>query len=160
MPMNNLSPVSESKKNRKRVARGIGSGWGKTAGRGQKGQKSRSGGGTPPWFEGGQNPLYRRVPKRGFTNIFAKNVAIINMGYLATYLKNKNYSESDITLQNLIKLGVFNKKMEKLKLLGEIKKDEENNLDFLKDKTIKLNGASKKGKELAEKSGLKIELIN
>ncbi len=75
MNLNELSPAVGSKKNRKRVGRGVGSGFGKTAGRGSKGQNSRSGGGVRPGFEGGQMPIHRRLPKRGFTNIFRKNYA-------------------------------------------------------------------------------------
>ena len=76
MKIHDLSPLAGSKKKRKRVGRGVGSGHGKTSCRGQKGQKSRSGGSVPPGFEGGQMPLYRRIPKRGFTNIFRKNASV------------------------------------------------------------------------------------
>jgi len=72
-----------ARKNPKRVGRGSGSGWGKTCGRGQKGQKSRSGGKPHPWFEGGQMPLQRRLPKRGFTNIFKKSYDLVNLKTLA-----------------------------------------------------------------------------
>ncbi|HUT43120.1 MAG TPA: 50S ribosomal protein L15, partial [Desulfobacterales bacterium] len=76
MKLNELSPPDGSRGTRKRVGRGVGSGHGKTAGRGSKGQNSRSGGGVRPGFEGGQMPLHRRLPKRGFTNIFAKKIAV------------------------------------------------------------------------------------
>mgnify|MGYP002822123370 CR=1 FL=1 len=79
MGLNNLKLPSGARKNKKRVGRGEGSGHGKTACKGQKGQNSRSGGKVPPWFEGGQMPLQRRVPKRGFTNIFRKEYAIVNL---------------------------------------------------------------------------------
>ena len=79
MRLEDLAPAPGAKSSKKRVGRGCGSGLGKTAGRGAKGQKSRSGGGTPPWFEGGQMPLQRRVPKRGFTNIFKKRYSIVNL---------------------------------------------------------------------------------
>jgi large subunit ribosomal protein L15 len=79
MKLHELAPADGSKKNKKRVGRGNGSGSGKTAGRGNKGQNSRSGGGVRPGFEGGQMPIHRRLPKRGFTNIFKKQVAIINI---------------------------------------------------------------------------------
>ncbi len=79
---NLVGPVG-GRKNRKRVGRGIGSGTGKTSGRGQKGQKSRSGGSPHPWFEGGQMPIQRRLPKRGFTNIFKKHFEIVNVSQLA-----------------------------------------------------------------------------
>ena len=80
--LTNLKPNAGSTKNRKRIGRGKGSGWGKTAGKGQKGQKSRSGGGVRPGFEGGQMPLARRLAKRGFHNRFAKEYAVINVGQL------------------------------------------------------------------------------
>ena len=83
MKLSELRTVPGSRKNRKRVGRGNGSGTGKTSGRGQKGQKSRSGGNPHPWFEGGQMPLYRRLPKRGFTNIFRKEYDIVNLAQLA-----------------------------------------------------------------------------
>jgi len=79
MKLSNLKIVPGSRKKRNRVGRGIGSGNGKTSGRGQKGQKSRSGGSPHPWFEGGQMPLQRRVPKRGFTNIFKKSYELVNL---------------------------------------------------------------------------------
>ena len=83
MKLSELRIVPGSRKNRKRIGRGNGSGTGKTSGRGQKGQKSRSGGNPHPWFEGGQMPLYRRLPKRGFTNIFRKEYEIVNLAQLA-----------------------------------------------------------------------------
>ena len=82
MKLSELRAVPGSRKNRKRIGRGAGSGTGKTSGRGQKGQKSRSGGSPHPWFEGGQMPLYRRLPKRGFTNIFRKEYEIVNVAQL------------------------------------------------------------------------------
>ena len=82
MKLSELEAVPGSRKNRKRIGRGIGSGTGKTSGRGQKGQKSRSGGNPHPWFEGGQMPLYRRLPKRGVTNIFKKSFEIVNVSQL------------------------------------------------------------------------------
>ncbi len=80
--LTNLKPVAGSTKGRKRIGRGSGSGWGKTSGKGQKGQNSRSGGGVRPGFEGGQMPLARRLPKRGFHNVFAKDYTAINLGRL------------------------------------------------------------------------------
>ena len=79
MDLSNLSPAEGSQKGRKRVGRGPGSGWGKTSGRGTKGQKSRSGGGPARGFEGGQMPIYRRLPRRGFTNNFSKRYAIVSL---------------------------------------------------------------------------------
>ncbi|MDH3955369.1 MAG: 50S ribosomal protein L15, partial [Desulfobacteraceae bacterium] len=85
MKLNELSPPVGSRGTRKRVGRGVGSGQGKTAGRGTKGHNSRSGGGVRPGFEGGQMPLHRRLPKRGFTNIFRKKIAVINIRDLARF---------------------------------------------------------------------------
>ena len=82
MKLNELGPAPGARRARKRVGRGEGSGIGKTSGRGQKGQKARSGGGVRPGFEGGQMPLARRIPKRGFTNIFAKHYAVVNVSEL------------------------------------------------------------------------------
>ena len=82
MRLNNLKPAPGAKRDAKRVGRGIGSGTGKTSGKGQKGQNSRSGGGVRPWFEGGQMPLHRRLPKRGFTNIFKKYYELVNVEQL------------------------------------------------------------------------------
>ncbi|MDP7556855.1 MAG: 50S ribosomal protein L15 [Nitrospinaceae bacterium] len=82
MKLSELRAVPGSRKNRKRLGRGPGSGTGKTSGKGQKGQKSRSGGNPHPWFEGGQMPLYRRLPKRGFTNIFRKEYTVVNISQL------------------------------------------------------------------------------
>ena len=79
LQLSNLKSSVGLKKNRKRIGRGIGSGKGKTSGKGQKGQNSRSGGGVPPWFEGGQMPLQRRLPKRGFTNIFKKYYSALTL---------------------------------------------------------------------------------
>ena len=83
LQLSNLKGPARGRKNRKRVGRGIGSGTGKTSGKGQKGQNSRSGGGVRPWFEGGQMPLQRRLPKRGFTNIFKKYYEIVNLEQLS-----------------------------------------------------------------------------
>ena len=83
LQLSNLKGPLGGRKNRKRVGRGIGSGTGKTSGKGQKGQNSRSGGGVRPWFEGGQMPLQRRLPKRGFTNIFKKYYEIVNVEQLS-----------------------------------------------------------------------------
>ena len=103
MKLNELSPAPGSKKGAKRIGRGHGSGWGKTSGKGQKGQKSRSGGSIRPGFEGGQMPLQRRVPKRGFNNIFAKNVVAINLSAL-----NRKFNDGDTVDANaLVEAGVL-----------------------------------------------------
>ena len=108
--LNNLKPNKSAKKSKKRVGRGTSSGWGKTCGRGHKGQKSRSGGTKGLHFEGGQTPLYRRLPKRGFHNFFAKKFEILNVGDL-------NKFDGEVTKETLGVSGL-------LKILGngELKK--------------------------------------
>ncbi len=100
MKLHDLRPAEGGGvKAKKRLGRGIGSGLGKTSGRGQKGQNARSGGGVRPGFEGGQMPLFRRLPKRGFTNIFAKDFAEINVGVLADYFKDGDVVTPEILLE-------------------------------------------------------------
>jgi len=112
MKLSELKAVPGSRKNKKRIGRGIGSGTGKTSGRGQKGQKSRSGGNPHPWFEGGQMPLYRRLPKRGFTNIFRKSFEIVNVSQLADL-----GGDAPITPEVLKEKGLI-RKGEAVKILG------------------------------------------
>ena len=112
MKLSDLAPAEGSRKKRKRVGRGTGSGHGKTSCRGHKGQKSRSGGGTKPGFEGGQMPLQRRLPKRGFTNIFQKKYVVVNLSTL------EKLSETTITPEVLIKEGVVKKVYRKVKVKG------------------------------------------
>ncbi len=114
MKLQELSPAAGAKKAPKRVGRGTGSGIGKTSARGQKGQKSRSGGGVRPGFEGGQMPLARRLPKRGFTNIFAKEYATINVSVLEAF---ENGAVVDIDA--LIEAGAVKKPLDGLKVLGD-----------------------------------------
>ncbi len=102
MKLDELKPAQKTK-TRTRVGRGVGSGLGKTSGRGHKGQKARSGGGVRRGFEGGQTPLYRRLPKRGFTNIFAKNYTEVTLTML-----NKS-SKEDVTAESLIEDGIIRK---------------------------------------------------
>ena len=108
-----LPADSGAAKNRKRVGRGPGSGTSKTAGRGHKGQKSRSGGGIHPWFEGGQMPLQRRIPKRGFTNIFRREFTIVNVHQLNCFEDG-----SVVDLVSLQQQGLVNTGEERVKLLG------------------------------------------
>jgi large subunit ribosomal protein L15 len=100
-------------KKRKRVGRGIGSGYHKTAGRGHKGQKSRSGGSIHPWFEGGQMPLQRRIPKRGFTNIFRQEYAIVNVHQLNCFEDGSIVDAAALQKQGAVKVG-----QTRIKLLG------------------------------------------
>jgi len=116
MNLSNLKYSEGSKKKRKRVGRGPGSGHGKTACRGHKGQKSRSGSKSRSWFEGGQMPLQRRVPKRGFTNIFRKEYQVVNLGDL------ERMKEKEISPDILLKARLIRKKNLQVKVLsnGEI----------------------------------------
>jgi len=139
MKLSELEAAPGSRKNRKRVGRGIGSGSGKTSGRGQKGQKSRSGGNPHPWFEGGQMPLYRRLPKRGFTNIFRKEYEVINLVQL---IKLKN--ESLITPEVLKAKGMIHK-IDLVKILG--------NGELTEAVTVHAHKFSKSAKDKIEKSG-------
>lgn len=130
----NLAPQAGSTKQRKRVGRGPGSGHGKTAGRGHKGFKSRSGSGVKPGFEGGQMPLQRRIPKRGFTNIFKKEYALVSLSQLDSII-----GEDIITIETLVASGIVKKGMSvKVLANGEITK-------ALKIKVDKIS-ASAKGK--------------
>lgn len=114
MKLNELSPVAGSRKSPKRVGRGCGSGIGKTSARGQKGQKARSGGGVRPGFEGGQMPLSRRLPKRGFTNIFAKVYSTVNVSALDVFEDG-----TVVDAQLLLEKRIIRKANDGLKILGE-----------------------------------------
>ncbi len=146
MRLNNLRPAPKSVKKRKRVGRGCGSGHGFTSGRGSNGQNSRSGGGVRPGFEGGQMPLYRRVPKRGFTNIFKKDFSIINIGRLNIF------KDGDVVTQKeLIDRGIIKKVGYGVKILSK------GNLN--KKLTIKANKFSQKAIREIELVGGKIEVV-
>ena len=150
MKLNQLS--SKAIKSKKRLGRGIGSSKGKTCGRGHKGQKSRSGVAIKS-FEGGQMPLYRRLPKRGFRSMVSKkDIAIINLSRIQEIItKQKNILNNKINLINLQKSKLINKKHRKLKLLGE---------GDLKQKfDVEVNSISKSAKEKIEKLGGKVTLI-
>lgn len=113
MKLHELKPATGSRKERKRLGRGAGSGHGKTAGKGHKGQKARSGGGVRPGFEGGQNPIYRRLPKRGFTNINRKEYAVINLDVL------NRFEEGTVVTPELLKeAGVVKNMKDGLKVLA------------------------------------------
>jgi len=151
MKLNELKPTKGSVKNRTRIGRGIGSGKGKTSGRGTKGAKARSGV-SINGFEGGQMPLYRRMPKSGFTNIFAKKYATINIGRLQEVIDGKMIdAKKTIDEDTLVKAKVINRKKDGIRLLGN---------GELKTKVdIKVNGASKSAIKAVEKAGGKVELI-
>ena len=147
MKLHELSPVEGSKKGSRRIGRGHGSGWGKTAGKGHKGQKARSGGSIRPGFEGGQMPLQRRVPKRGFNNIFAKNVVAINLGTL-----NRKFNDGDtVDAEALKAAGVVNNGFDAIKILGNGKLE--------KKLTVKVSAFSESAKAAIEAAGGKAEVI-
>ena len=145
--LNNRNKINKSKI---RVGRGIGSGKGKTSGRGVKGQKSRSGVAIKS-FEGGQMPLYRRLPKRGFKSISSKNIAILNLEKIQQYIDKKTIKTEDILNTDLLKkLKLINKNSVKLKILGT---------GEIKEKiSIQANLASKSAVEKLEKIGGSIQL--
>jgi len=145
MNLADLAPAPGSRRKRKRVGRGPGSGHGKTSCRGHKGQNSRSGGGVKPGFEGGQMPLQRRLPKRGFTNIFQKTFSIVNVGSL------EKLKESEITPEVLIKEGLVRKIQDGVKILG--------NGDLTKAFTVKAHAFSASAKEKIEKANGTAEVI-
>jgi len=149
MKLNNL--ISNNTKSKKRVGRGIGSGKGKTSGRGHKGQKSRSGVAIKS-FEGGQMPLYRRLPKRGFNPIGKKEITMINLSKIQEALDKKKLTAGvKINLINLKKLKLISNKYRKLKILGS---------GDIKEKfDVEVNFISKSAKEKIEKSGGKVTLI-
>ncbi len=146
MKLHELSPAQGSAKARYRKGRGPGSGNGKTAGRGHKGQNARSGGGVRPGFEGGQLPIYRRLPKRGFNNHFAKEYAIINVGRL-----NEFDEGSVINVQTLLECGMLNKALDGLKVLG--------NGELTKKLTVEASVFSATAKEKIEAAGGKAQVI-
>lgn len=146
MKLHELRPNPGSVKKRKRLGRGTASGQGKTAGRGQDGQKSRSGGGVRPGFEGGQMPLYRRLPKRGFTNIFATRYAEINVEVL-----NRFNDGAEITPELLKETGILKKQLDGVKVLG--------NGEITKKLTVRANKFSKSAVEKIEAAGGKVEVI-
>jgi len=112
--LSNLKNLPGAKHSKKRVGRGPGSGWGKTAAKGHKGQNSRSGGGVPPSFEGGQMPLIRRLPKRGFKNPFKKQYNIVNLSVLEA-----KYEEGEtVSLETLLKKKIIKKELDGVKILG------------------------------------------
>jgi large subunit ribosomal protein L15 len=146
MKLHELKPAEGSRKERNRVGRGIGSGNGKTAGRGHNGQNSRSGGGTRLGFEGGQNPLYRRLPKRGFTNPTRKVFAILNLDQL-----NRFEDGTEVTPELLLETGIVSNEKDGIKILG--------NGMLEKKLTVKANKFSASAVEAIEAAGGKSEVI-
>ncbi len=146
MKINELSPAEGSRKKRKRVGRGPGSGHGKTCCRGHKGQRSRSGGGVRPGFEGGQMPLHRRLPKRGFTNIFRKEYNILNVEDLNRFEPN-----AFLDTEAFKQAGLIKKMMDGIKLLGTG--------EITHPVVVRIQKVSKVAKEKVEAVGGKVELI-
>jgi len=146
MKLHELKPSPGSSKNRKRLGRGTATGQGKTAGRGMNGQGSRSGGGTRPGFEGGNMPLYRRLPKRGFTNVFGTHYSEINVEEL-----NKFEDGAEITPEVLKSEGIVKKQLDGVKILG--------NGELAKKLTVKAHKFSKSAVEKIEAAGGKAEVI-
>jgi large subunit ribosomal protein L15 len=146
MKLNELSPADGSKKSRQRLGRGVGSGWGKTAGRGSKGQGARSGGGVRPGYEGGQMPIHRRLPKRGFTNIFKKNFAVINIRDLARFESGSTVDEVE-----LVKCGLIKGTYDGIKLLGQ------GEIDY--PLQIKVNAVSESARKKISSAGGTVEVV-
>ncbi len=147
MQLNELKPAKGSRHSKKRVGRGPGSGHGKTACKGHKGQKSRSGGGVPPWFEGGQMPLQRRVPKRGFNNIrFKKRYAVVNVSAL-----NKFDEKAEVTPETLKEKGLIKKVLDGVKILGDG--------EITKPLKVKVHKISESARKKIEAAQGEVELI-
>ena len=146
MKLHELSPAEGSVKANFRKGRGAGSGNGKTAGKGHKGQNARSGGGVKPGFEGGQLPLYRRLPKRGFKNRFKKNYVIVNVDML-----NRFEDGETVDVETLLSNGVVSKVCDGIKVLGKG--------EITKKLTVKANVFSETAKGKIEAAGGKTEVI-
>ena len=147
MKLHELSPAAGSTKERKRIGRGPASGQGKTAGKGHKGQKARAGRGMQIGFEGGQMPLQRRIPKRGFNNIFATEMAIVNISAL-----DKAYEAgATVTVDSLIEKGLVKKALDGVKVLGHG--------ELTKALTVQANAFSESAKQKIEAAGGKTEVL-
>jgi large subunit ribosomal protein L15 len=146
MKLDELTAVPGSRKAPKRIGRGAGSGQGKTAGKGHKGQKARSGGSIRPGFEGGQMPLQRRIPKRGFVNHFAKNIQTVNIGAL-----EKFDNGAAVDTKTLTDAGLVDRSGDGIKILGNGK--------LTKKLTVRANAFSASAKEKIEAAGGKAEVI-
>lgn len=146
MKLHEMKYLDGARKTRKRVGRGHGSGLGKTSGKGHKGQNSRSGGGVALGFEGGQTPLFKRIPKRGFTNYTRKEYAIVNV-------KNLNIFEDDVVVdfEALKSVGLLKKGLDGVKILGQG--------ELSKKLTVRANKFSKSAITAIEKAGGKVEVI-
>ena len=146
MKLHELKPAEGSRQERNRVGRGPGSGNGKTSGRGQKGQKSRSGGGVRLGFEGGQTPLFMRLPKRGFTNVNRKEYAVVNLDIL-----NRFEDGTEVTPLTLVEAGIVKDEKSGIKVLG--------NGELTKKLTVKAAKFSKTAEEAIVANGGSVEVI-
>ena len=147
MKLHELSPAEGSKKSVKRIGRGTASGQGKTAGKGQKGQKARSGYSRRPGFEGGQMPLQRRVPKRGFNNIFATEYAIVNVSDL-----NDRFEDgATVNAESLVASGLLKKTLDGVKVLGKG--------EITKALTVQVTAIRESAKSKIEAAGGKVEVL-
>lgn len=146
MKLHEMKPAEGARKERKRVGRGMGSGSGKTSGRGHDGQNSRSGGGVRLGFEGGQLPLFQRLPKRGFTNINRKEYAIVNLETL-----NRFEEGTEVTPELLIESGIVSNEKSGIKILG--------NGTLEKKITVRAHKFSASAKEAIEKAGGQVEVV-
>ncbi|AYD41393.1 50S ribosomal protein L15 [Clostridium fermenticellae] len=146
MKLHELKPAAGSRKAPKRIGRGTGSGLGRNAGKGEKGQKARSGGGVRLGFEGGQMPLFRRLPKRGFKNPFTKEFSVINIDRLNVFDEG-----TEVTPELLLSKGIVNKSKNGVKILG--------NGEIEKKLTVKAAKFSKSAVEKIEAAGGKVEVI-
>ena len=146
MKLHELQPTPGSKTKAKRLGRGIGSGLGKTSGKGHKGAKARSGGGKGPGFEGGQMPLMRRIPKSGFKNIFRKEYAIVNVGNLEQFEEG-----SVVTIEMLKSAGLINNLRDGVKILGTG--------DLTRKLTVQVNHFTGTAREKIENAGGKAEEV-
>ena len=146
MKLHELKPAAGSKKAPKRVGRGTGSGLGRNAGKGEKGQNARSGGGVRPGFEGGQMPLYRRLPKRGFTNRNSKDIVAINLSALEVFENGET-----VTVETLLEKGIVKNPKDGVKILG--------NGEFTKKLDVKANAFSASAKEKIEALGGTAEVM-
>ena len=147
MKLHNLRPAEGGEvKSKKRLGRGIGSGLGKTSGKGHKGQNARSGGGVRPGFEGGQMPLFRRLPKRGFTNVFKKEYDVVNVSDLSKFEDG-----AEVSVEALIEAGIVKNPRDGVKILG--------NGELTKKLNVKANAFSASAKEKIEALGGKAEVI-
>jgi len=144
--LNSLAPAKGANRKRKCIGRGPGSGHGKTATRGSKGQKSRSGTSVRPGFEGGQMPLYRRLPKRGFTNIFRKEFAIVNLSTLAVFEPG-----SQVSPEVLLARGIVKNVRDGIKILGDG--------DLNRALNVRAHKFSKRAQDKIQKAGGTVEII-